>query len=95
MGLVLLGIHLVLLGCLVYGSGYIPRAIGILLVINGLGSVVNSLQLYLYPHAHLGFLFVAFFGEVFFMLWLLVKGWKIVPPGHPTNAGTTLHPVVR
>jgi len=80
MGLVLFGIHLVLLGYLIYRSGYIPRILGILLVIDGLGWVTDSSQPYLFPNAHLGFLFVTFFGEVFLMLWLLIWGWKIKEP---------------
>jgi len=31
--------------------------------------VTDSLQPYLYPKAHLGFLFITFFGELVFMLW--------------------------
>ena len=37
MSLIIFGIHLVLLGCLIYRSGYIPKILGILLVIDGLG----------------------------------------------------------
>lgn len=76
-GLVLFGIHLVLLGYLMYRSNYIPRLLGILLVLDGLGWVIDSLQPYLYPNARLKFLFVSFFGEVFLMLWLLIRGGKI------------------
>jgi len=84
MSLVIFGIHLVLLGYLIYRSGYIPRIIGILLVIDGLGWVIDSLQPYLYPNAHLGFLFITFFGELVFMLWLLIRGWKIQEPTAPS-----------
>lgn len=80
LGLVLFGIHLVLLGYLIYRSGYIPRTLGILLVIDGVGWIIDSLQPYLYPNAHLRFLFITFFGEVFLMLWLLIRGWKIQEP---------------
>lgn len=80
MGLVLFAIHLSLLGCLIYRSGYMPRILGILLVIDGLGWVIDSLQPYLYPNAHLGYIFLTFFGEVFLMLWLLIRGWKIPEP---------------
>jgi hypothetical protein len=76
-GLVLFGIHLLLLGILIYRSGYIPRLLGILVVIDGCGWVINSLQPYLSPLAHLRYLFLTFFGEVFLMLWLLVRGWRI------------------
>jgi hypothetical protein len=50
--LVLFGIHLILLGCLIYRSGYIPRVLGILLIFDGSGWLVDSLQPYLYPKAH-------------------------------------------
>ena len=77
MSLVLFGIHLVLLGYLIFRSSYIPRIMGILLVINGLGWIIDSLGPYLLPNANLGFTFITFFGEVVFMLWLLIMGWKV------------------
>ncbi len=80
MSLIVFGIHLVLLGYLIYRSGYIPWIVGILLVINGLGWVIDSLRPYLYPNAPLGFLFITFLGELVFMLWLLIRGWKIPEP---------------
>jgi hypothetical protein len=52
-GLLLFGVHLVLLGYLVYRSEYIPR------VIDGSAWVVVNLQPFLYPNAKLDFLFVA------------------------------------
>lgn len=52
--MVLFAIHLVLLGYLIYRSGYIPRILGILLVIDGFAWVINSLRPYLFPNAHLG-----------------------------------------
>jgi len=75
--MLLFGIHLVLLGYLIYRSGYIPRILGILLVVDGFGWVTSSLRPYLFPNAHLGYLVIAFLGELFFMLWLLIRGWKI------------------
>jgi hypothetical protein len=77
LGLIPFGIHLVLLGYLIYRSGYIPRIVGILLVIDGLGWMIDSLGPYLLPTVDFGFLFVTFFGELIFMLWLLIRGWKI------------------
>jgi hypothetical protein len=74
---VFFGIHLVLLGFLVERSKYIPRTLGFLLVINGLGYLVYDVGQYVVPGKNLGFLFVTFFGELLFMLWLLIRGWKI------------------
>ena len=79
--LVVFGIHLMLLGYLIVRSNYIPLILGILLIINGLGWMLDSLGPYLLPNADLGFVFVTFFGEIFFMLWLLIRGWKIQPLG--------------
>jgi hypothetical protein len=64
-------------GYLIYRSGYIPKIIGILLVINGTAWIVDNLQPFLFPTAHLEFLFVTYFAELIFMLWLLVRGWKL------------------
>jgi Domain of unknown function (DUF4386) len=80
MGLVLFGIHLVLLGYLICRSSYIPRIIGILLVIDGLGWMTDSLSPYLFPKAHFKYISITFFGELVFMLWLLIRGWKIKLP---------------
>ena len=84
--LIIFGIHLVLLGYLIYRSGYIHWIIGILLIVDGLGWITDSLQPFLYPNAHLGFLFITFFGELVFMLWLLIMGWRLKVPISPVQS---------
>lgn len=79
-GFVFFGFHLGLLAFLVYRAAYIPRIVGILLAIAGLGYLINSLKPYLYPGASLGFIMITFFGELIFMLWLLIRGWRIEEP---------------
>jgi uncharacterized protein DUF4386 len=99
-GLVPFGIHLVLLGYMIYRSGYIPRALGILLVIDGMGWLIDSLQPYLYPNAHLRSLFITFFGEVFSCCGSSLgagksKGrnevltWRLCPKGRIALSSTT------
>jgi hypothetical protein len=78
--LILFGIHLVLLGYLVFRSGYIPWILGILLLIAGLGYVLSGLGPYLLPNANLHFTFITTFGELPFMLWLWIRGWKVREP---------------
>jgi hypothetical protein len=78
--LMFFGVHLVMLGVLVYRSTHVPKVLGVLLVIAGLGYVTFHLGPYILPKTDLGFLFVTFFGEMFFMLWLLIRGWKIPQP---------------
>jgi Domain of unknown function (DUF4386) len=90
LALVIFGLHLLLIGYLIIRSRYIPWWLGILLIINGAGWVVDSLQPYLYPDAQLDFVFVTFFGELIFMLWLLIRGWKIQEPGVVGHRARTL-----
>lgn len=78
--MVLFGIHLVLVGYLIYRSGYIPRFVGALLVIDGLGWAVHALGPYVVPGVDLGFLAITFVAELVFWLWLLIRGGRIPDP---------------
>lgn len=78
--LTIFGIHLCLLGYLIYRSGYVPKIIGILIAIDGAATIIDKLQPYLFPGAHLGFLFPIFFFEWILIVWLLIGGWKIQEP---------------
>jgi hypothetical protein len=79
MSLSIFGIHLVLVGTLILRSSYVPRVIGILLIINGLGWLVGTVGPYVFPDADLGYVSISYLGEAVFMLWLLIKGRKIAP----------------
>lgn len=76
-GLLFFGIHLGLLGYLVFRSNYIPRILGVLLIIAGLGYLTNALKSLLLPNINIDFAQFTFYGELIFMLWLLIKGSKI------------------
>jgi len=78
------GIHLVLLGYLVFKSEYIPKWVGISLAIAGLGYLINTTQRYLFPKINLEFITITYFGELVFMLWLLIKGLRIKEPSYLT-----------
>jgi Domain of unknown function (DUF4386) len=80
MSLIVFGIHLVLLGYLVFRSGYIPWILGIALFIAGLGWMIAGLGPYILPNANLDFTLITAFGEVFFTLWLWIRGWKVREP---------------
>jgi hypothetical protein len=68
------------LGYLVYRSGYLPRLLGVLLVLDGIGVLVWFLQALLLPEypaiAYPG-LAVSFVAEVGLGLWLLVMGVRV------------------
>jgi uncharacterized protein DUF4386 len=73
-------IHLLLIGALIVRSSYIPKWLGALLIVNGAVWLFNGLKPYLYPQASLGFAGFAVWFELVFMLWLLIRGWKIPDP---------------
>jgi len=76
-GLILFGIYLGILGYLVLRSNYIPKILGWLLVLAGIGYFISYSGKYLFPNINTDLLMITFFGELIFMLWLLIKGRKI------------------
>src|SRR2546422_7857481 len=78
--LVFFGFFCLLLGYLIFRSGFLPRIIGVLLAFQGLCYVANSFTDFLAPaHAALVFsiLAISAVGEISFCLWLLVKGVNV------------------
>ncbi len=74
---ILWGIWLLPLALLVYRSRFLPRFIGVWLIINGLAYLVTSLTGLVLPHHQsmvANVAFPALFGELALMLWLLIKG---------------------
>ncbi len=72
------------LGYLVYKSGFLPRFLGVLLILDGFGVLIWFLQALLlptYPAISYPGLAVSFVAEVGLGLWLLVKGVKVVDSG--------------
>jgi hypothetical protein len=78
LGLVFFALHLFTLGYLVYQSGYLPRILGVLLVVSAIGYVANSFAVFLAPDladvTAVAVLIAALIGELPLTLWLLVKG---------------------
>jgi hypothetical protein len=84
-GLVFFGVHCLVLGYVVLVSRYLPHILGLLLMVAGMGYLIDSFGRTLLSgyadHASLFALLVfvpAFVGELSFCLWLLVKG--VDPP---------------
>ncbi|MFQ5855121.1 MAG: DUF4386 domain-containing protein [Anaerolineae bacterium] len=80
-GLVFFGVHLALLGYLVFRTGYLPRVLGVLLVLAAgsyvLDSLVNFLLTNYADYVALFLLIVAvpsIIAELSLCLWLLLKG---------------------
>ena len=79
-GLLFFGIHLGLLGYLAIRSKYVPSLVGVLLIIAGLGYLLNTLKPFLFANSNLKFAEYTYYGELVFMLWLLIKGSRIQEP---------------
>jgi hypothetical protein len=76
------GLWLFPFGILVMRSRFLPRILGVLLIVNGFAYPAVSLTSLLLPeYASVGsrFAFPAQFGELWIMLWLLIKGAKVQP----------------
>jgi hypothetical protein len=76
------GLWLFPFGLLVMRSGFIPRILGVLLIVNGFAYLVASLTSLLLP-AYAGvvnqLLLIPETGELWVMLWLLIKGVRVQP----------------
>ena len=74
------GLWLLPFGLLVYRSVFIPRILGVFLILNGIAYVIHSFTSLLLPDYQATVRLFAFpfwiLGEISIMLWLLIKGVK-------------------
>lgn len=96
-GLVFFGFHLLLVGYLVFKSDFMPKIIGVLVMLAGLGYLIdNFAQVLLSNYIDYAMLFLLIvvipgvIGEVTLAIWLLVKGKKIpeIIPVKPSIEGS-------
>ena len=83
------GLWLIPLAILVYRSRFLPRFLGVWLFINGVAYVGLSFTGLLFPqyyNAAFNDAFPLLFGEVAFMLWLVIKGARPKPFGDTVPA---------
>jgi hypothetical protein len=77
-GLVFFGFYCLIVGYVIFNSKMVPKFLGILYIISGLGYLINSFIMLLSKgFANPVFAYVAipiFIGELSFCLWLLIKG---------------------
>jgi uncharacterized protein DUF4386 len=76
LGYVLFGFHLIILGYLVFKSGYFPKFLGILIKIAGLGYLIDAFGTVLFPNYNLNIAIYTFIGEPLLLIWLLMRGFK-------------------
>ncbi len=71
------GLWLFPMGYLVFKSGYIPRILGVLLMIGCFGYLVDSVIFFIFPNFDTTISQYTFYGEILFPLWLLIKGVNV------------------
>lgn len=76
-GLVLFGVHLLLLGYLTYQSGVVPKILAVLIAIAGAGYVIDSFGSLLSASYTLELSTFTFIGEALLIIWLLVAGRRL------------------
>lgn len=96
-GLVFFGVHLLLVGYLVFKAGFMPSFLGILLILAGLGYLVdNFAKMILINYADFETMFILVVaipgavGELALAIWLLARGKKIpaIKPLKPRVEGS-------
>ena len=73
----ILTVWVILLGFLMYKSGYLPKLLGILMMVAGLGYIADFMVFFLLPQLDVPIAGLAFLAEVAFPFWLLIKGIDI------------------
>jgi hypothetical protein len=74
---VFFGLWLLPLGYLIYKSGFLPKLIGILLMVACFGYLLDVLIFALLPDVELVVSEFTFVGELLLLLWLLIKGVNV------------------
>jgi hypothetical protein len=76
-GLMLFGLHLLILGYMAYKSGYVPKWLGILIALAGFGYLFDSVASVLSLGLTTKIASLTFIGEVALILWLLINGRRV------------------
>jgi hypothetical protein len=89
LGLTFFGVSTLVIGALVYRSGCMPKALGIVLGLAGVGYVADSAAFFLVPGYDGSIspilLAPAVIGEVWFALWLLLRGERLESLGRTSD----------
>jgi hypothetical protein len=73
---ILFGFHLLVLGYLAFTSGYVPKWLGVFLLLASVGYIVDGFGNTLSPDYNLSISQFTFVGEVLLIFWLLWRGFK-------------------
>jgi hypothetical protein len=71
------GLWLFPMGYLVFKSGFLPRLLGVLLMIGCFGYLIDSFAAFLFPSFGINVASYTFWGELLLALWLVIKGVNV------------------
>lgn len=71
------GLWLFPLAFLIYNSGFLPKFLGVLLIVAGLGYLFDVATFFLAPNFGVSVSQFTFIGELLLLLWLLIKGVNV------------------
>ncbi len=71
------GLWLFPMGYLVFTSGFLPRILGVLLMIDCVGYVMQSFAAFLLPNLEVNFALLTGWGELSLILWLVIRGVNV------------------
>ncbi len=71
------GLWLFPFGYLVFKSGFLPKLLGILLMIGCFGYLIDSVSFFLFPNFSISISPITGIGELLLPLWLLIKGVNV------------------
>jgi hypothetical protein len=76
-GLIVFGLYLLMIAWLAWRSGYVPRLLGVLVAIAGLGYIYDSIGQFVSGGSWTQVSTVTFIGEFLLALWLVIRGRRI------------------
>ena len=71
------GLWLFPMGYLIFKSNFLPRILGVLLMIGCFGYLIDSVTFFLFPNVEFTISGFTFIGELLLPLWLLIKGVNV------------------
>src|ERR1035438_2753155 len=76
-GLIVFGLYLLVIAWLAWTSGYVPKLLGVLIAIAGLGYIYDSIGAFISGGSWTQVSTVTFIGEFLLALWLVIRGRRI------------------
>jgi hypothetical protein len=86
-GLIVFGLYLLVIAWLAWRSGYVPRLLGVLVAIAGLGYIYDSIGQFVSGGSWTQVSTVTFIGEFLLALWLVIWGRRITVSQPVLRAG--------